>query len=54
VQRVGRVLRPSEGKRSIVYELVSEGTREGWLSRERRQGLRPRDAHDLDDLAEAS
>jgi superfamily II DNA or RNA helicase len=54
VQRVGRVLRPSEGKRSIVYELVSEGTREGWLSRERRQGLRPRAAHALDDLAEAS
>jgi superfamily II DNA or RNA helicase len=53
VQRVGRVLRPSEGKRAVVYELVSEGTREGWLSHERRQGLRPRDGS-IDDLAEAS
>lgn len=52
VQRVGRVLRPREGKRAVVYELVSEGTREGWLSHERRQGLRPRDVSD--DLAEAS
>ncbi|MBX7191344.1 MAG: DEAD/DEAH box helicase family protein [Sandaracinaceae bacterium] len=48
VQRVGRVLRPSEGKRATIYELVSEGTREGWLSRERRRGLAPHE------LSEAS
>ncbi len=43
VQRVGRVLRPSPGKRAVIYELVSEGTREGWLSRQRRRALAPRE-----------
>jgi len=42
VQRVGRVLRPSPGKRAIIYELVTEGTREGWVSKERRRGLEAR------------
>ncbi len=45
VQRVGRVLRPSPGKRATVYELVTEGTREGWVSRERRRGLEARQDH---------
>jgi superfamily II DNA or RNA helicase len=28
VQRIGRVLRPAEGKRALIYELVSRGTTE--------------------------
>ena len=28
VQRIGRVLRPSAGKRALVYELVVSGTHE--------------------------
>lgn len=39
VQRVGRLLRPSEGKRAVVYELVTRNTVEVGQSRRRRQGL---------------
>jgi superfamily II DNA or RNA helicase len=39
VQRVGRLLRPSEGKRAVVYELVTRNTIEVGQSRRRRQGL---------------
>jgi superfamily II DNA or RNA helicase len=39
VQRIGRLLRPAPGKRALVYELVSAGTREVEASRERRRGL---------------
>jgi superfamily II DNA or RNA helicase len=39
VQRVGRLLRPGEGKRALVYELVSRGTIEVGQSRRRRKGL---------------
>lgn len=39
VQRVGRLLRPSEGKRAIVYELVTRNTIEVGQARRRRQGL---------------
>ena len=36
VQRLGRVLRPREGKRATLYELVSEGTTEQYTSSRRR------------------
>lgn len=42
VQRVGRLLRPSPGKRARVYELVSSGTVEVHQARRRREGLAPR------------
>ena len=44
VQRVGRLLRPREGKRALVYELVSRRTTEVRLARRRRAGLAPRGA----------
>ncbi len=39
VQRIGRLLRPTPGKRAVVYELVSLGTSEIRQSLERRKGL---------------
>ena len=39
VQRVGRLLRPSEGKRAVAYELVTRNTIEVGQARRRRQGL---------------
>src|SRR2546425_1062796 len=39
VQRVGRLLRPSEGKRAVVYERVTRNTIEVGQARRRRQGL---------------
>jgi superfamily II DNA or RNA helicase len=39
VQRVGRLLRPGEGKRALVYELVTRDTIEVGQARRRRQGL---------------
>ena len=36
VQRLGRVLRKREGKRAVLYELVSAGTNEEWTSQKRR------------------
>jgi superfamily II DNA or RNA helicase len=39
VQRVGRLLRPSPGKRAVVYELVTLATGEARRARERRRGL---------------
>jgi superfamily II DNA or RNA helicase len=39
VQRVGRVLRPSEGKRALVYELVVRGTHEVRQSERGRERL---------------
>ena len=39
VQRVGRVLRPSPGKRALVYELVVRATGEVEQSRRRRNAL---------------
>ena len=42
VQRVGRLLRPREGKRALVYELVSRNTIEVRIARRRREGLAPR------------
>jgi superfamily II DNA or RNA helicase len=42
VQRIGRLLRPSPGKRATVYELVTLGTSEAWRAAERRRGLAAR------------
>jgi len=39
VQRIGRVLRPREGKRAVVYELLSRGTSELSRAERRRSGL---------------
>jgi superfamily II DNA or RNA helicase len=39
VQRVGRLLRPSAGKRALVYELVTLATSEVRRAAERRRGL---------------
>lgn len=41
VQRVGRLLRPSPGKRALVYELVAAGTHEVRKAVERRRALGP-------------
>ena len=43
-QRLGRVLRPREGKSALLYELVTEGTGDEAASRRRREpvaGARP-------------
>jgi superfamily II DNA or RNA helicase len=37
VQRLGRILRPKEGKQAVLYELVSEDTAEQFTSQRRRQ-----------------
>jgi superfamily II DNA or RNA helicase len=42
VQRIGRLLRPGEGKKALVYELVARGTVEVRHSRRRRAGLAAR------------
>lgn len=42
VQRVGRLLRPREGKTATVYELVMRDTHEVVHARRRRAGLAPR------------
>ncbi|MGH7374444.1 MAG: DEAD/DEAH box helicase family protein [Candidatus Rokuibacteriota bacterium] len=39
VQRVGRLLRPGEGKRAVVYDLVTRNTIEVGQARRRRLGL---------------
>jgi len=39
VQRIGRVLRPGDGKRATVYELVAQGTTETAKARRRRAAL---------------
>jgi len=38
-QRLGRLLRPSEGKNSILYEIVAKGTSEYGTSKRRRKGV---------------
>jgi superfamily II DNA or RNA helicase len=41
VQRVGRVLRPAEGKRALVYELIAAETHEVFKAQERARALEP-------------
>ncbi len=38
-QRLGRLLRPSQGKRSVLYEVLASGTSEYSTSRRRRKGV---------------
>ena len=38
-QRLGRLLRPSEGKHAIFYEIIASGTSEYGTSRRRRKGV---------------
>ncbi|HDJ97351.1 MAG TPA: DEAD/DEAH box helicase, partial [Thermofilum sp.] len=38
VQRLGRVLRPKNGKRAVLYEIVTKGTGEVYVSRRRKGG----------------
>jgi superfamily II DNA or RNA helicase len=37
VQRLGRILRPREGKRARLYEIISAGTSETGTSERRRE-----------------
>ena len=37
VQRLGRILRKSSGKQATLYELVSQGTSEYYVSERRRE-----------------
>ena len=37
VQRLGRILRPAEGKHAILYELVAQDTAEEYTSNRRRK-----------------
>ena len=37
VQRLGRLLRPKEGKQAVLYELISSGTAEFYISENRRR-----------------
>jgi len=41
LQRLGRVLRPKGGKRAILYEVVTAGTKEVAISRKRRSAIGP-------------
>ena len=36
IQRLGRILRPQEGKHAMLYEVIAEGTSEENISRRRR------------------
>jgi superfamily II DNA or RNA helicase len=38
IQRLGRILRPRQGKRALLYEVVAENTSEESVSKRRRQG----------------
>jgi superfamily II DNA or RNA helicase len=40
VQRLGRILRKSEGKRAVLYEVVARATREERVAERRRRGVR--------------
>ncbi len=39
VQRLGRILRKREGKRAVLYEIISKGTAEMMISSRRRKGI---------------
>ncbi|MEO7035861.1 MAG: helicase-related protein, partial [Polyangiaceae bacterium] len=41
IQRVGRLLRPVQGKRALIYELVTRATAEARRATERRRALAP-------------
>lgn len=50
VQRLGRILRKSEGKQAFLYEVISEGTTEERVSQQRRGQWQPRSELNLGDL----
>ena len=37
VQRLGRILRPGPGKQAVLFELVSAGTAETYISERRKR-----------------
>ena len=39
VQRLGRILRPLQGKVAVLYELISAGTAEAYTSERRRRHI---------------
>ncbi|MGB9728278.1 MAG: DEAD/DEAH box helicase family protein [Thermoprotei archaeon] len=39
IQRLGRILRPKEGKKAILYEIISSGTKEVRVSKKRSKAL---------------
>ena len=47
VQRLGRILRPAAGKRAVLYELISLGTSESYVSERRRQHRAYQRSHSL-------
>lgn len=47
VQRIGRLLRPGQGKRALVYELITRGTIEVRSAEKRRAGLGSRVSRSL-------
>jgi len=47
VQRIGRLLRPADGKRALIYELVTRGTTDIHQAQRRRRGLAPREASQI-------
>jgi superfamily II DNA or RNA helicase len=44
VQRIGRVVRPAEGKQAVVYELITADTSDERRARDRRRHA-PRSSH---------
>ncbi|WP_370657443.1 DEAD/DEAH box helicase family protein [Deinococcus sp. KNUC1210] len=50
IQRLGRILRKGEGKQAILYEVVTEGTSEERVSKQRRGEWKPRSAPVWEDV----
>ena len=50
IQRLGRILRKSEGKQAVLYEVITEGTTEERVSQQRRGQWQPRPNLNLEDL----
>ena len=50
IQRLGRILRKSEGKRAVLYEVITEGTTEERVSQQRRGQWQQKREFDLEDL----
>nr|WP_278911689.1 DEAD/DEAH box helicase family protein [Deinococcus wulumuqiensis] len=50
IQRLGRILRKSEGKNAVLYEVITEGTTEERVSQQRRGQWQPRRELNLEEL----
>lgn len=48
IQRLGRILRKSEGKQAVLYEVITEGTSEERVSQQRKGQWRPGEPADFD------